>query len=159
MKDQYAPIPDSSIIPDSQTSEPKRNRKRSKRRGIFCPIHGNYMDSMSQKYPMHAETVGHLQDRGVGRRTALLLMATHTTLPLTGEWLEAFWCEHCQQTAWYYVKRLETSAYEVQLAPAELWQQVGGVSHPQGNPSVGEFTRRAARMAHHHGVKQYQFVK
>jgi hypothetical protein len=159
MQDQYAPIPDSQSIPDSPINPSKRNRKRSKRRGIFCPIHGGYMDSMSQKYPMYAETVAHLQDRGVGRRTASLLIATHTTLPLTGEWLEAFWCEHCQQTAWYYVKRSASNAYEVRLAPPEFWQQVGGVVHPQGNPSVGEFTRKAARMSYQCGVKQFSFVQ
>jgi hypothetical protein len=141
----------------NQDSQRKRNRKRSKRRGIFCPIHGCYMDSVSQKYSMYADTAGQLQARGMGRRTSQLVMATYTTVPLTGEWLEAFWCEHCQQTEWYHTRRLENSAYEVHLAPAELWQQAQGVIHPQGNPSVSEFTRKAARMPEHQGVRQERF--
>jgi hypothetical protein len=39
-----------------------------------------------------------------------------------------------------------------------LWQQVSGVIHPQGNPSVGEFTRRQSRMVGFQGVKEFSFV-
>lgn len=121
-----------------------RNRKRSKRRGIFCPHHGCYLDSVSQKYPLYTESAGTLQSRGVNRLSALLLVATHTAVPLTGEWLEAFWCHLCQETRWYYVRQGDRT-YEVQLAPRELWMQATGVINPAGNPSVGEFTRRQAR--------------
>jgi hypothetical protein len=136
----------------------KRNRKRTQRRAIYCPTHNCHMDSVSQKYSMYAETAGQLQERGIGRRTALLLISTNTTVPLDGEWLEAFWCDHCQQTEWYHVKRIDNRHYEIKPAPAELWHQVQGVIHPQGNPSVGEFTRKAARMAGHQGLKQFRFV-
>jgi hypothetical protein len=117
------------------------------------------MDSVSQKYSMHADTAGQLQDRGVGRRTALLLMATNTTVSLTGEWLEAFWCEHCQQTEWYHVKRQGNGTYEIKPAPAELWHQVQGVIDPKGNPSVGEFTLNASRMTGYQGLRQFGFVR
>jgi hypothetical protein len=138
--------------------QPKRNRRRSQRRAIFCPVHDCYMDSVSQKYSMYAETAGQLQERGIGRKTAILLMATNTTVPLTGEWLEAFWCEHCQQTEWYHVKKVGDRAYSLSAAPGELWQQVQGVTHPRGNPSVSEFTLKASRMAGHQGMRQYRFV-
>ncbi len=144
--------------PKHSSDKRSRNRKRSKRRAIYCPIHGCYMDSVSQKYTMYAETADHLQERGVGRRTAQLLMATHTTVSLTGEWLEAFWCEGCQQTEWYHVKRIGNSAYELKPAPAELWHQVQGVIHPHGNPSVGEFTRKASKMSGYQGMRQFSFV-
>jgi hypothetical protein len=152
MSDQCAKNQNCSAI------QAKRNRKRSKRRAIFCPDHGCYMDSVSQKYSMYADTVGQLHDRGISHRTALLLMATHTTVPLTGEWLEAFWCEDCQQKIWYHVKRLENATYEIKPAPGELWRQVQGVIHPQGNPSVGEFTRKAAKMTGYGGVRDFRFV-
>jgi hypothetical protein len=152
MSDQCAQNQNFSAI------QAKRNRKRSKRRAIFCPEHDCYMDSVSQKYSMYADTVGQLHDRGVSHRTALLLMATYTTVPLTGEWLEAFWCDHCQQKIWYHVKRLENATYEIKPAPAELWRQVQGVIHPYGNPSVGEFTRKAAKMTGYGGIRDFRFV-
>jgi hypothetical protein len=142
----------------NSSDKPVRNRKRSKRRAIYCPIHGCYMDSVSQKYSMYAETADQLQESGVGRRAALLLMATQTTVSLTGEWLEAFWCEGCQQKEWYHVKRVGNTAYAVKPAPAELWHQVQGVIHPHGNPSVGEFTRKASKMSGYQGMRQFSFV-
>nr|WP_237747905.1 hypothetical protein [Spirulina subsalsa] len=100
---------------------------------------------MSQKYTLYTESAGTLQSRGISRLSALLLVATHTAVPLVGEWLEAFWCQECQETRWYYVRKVGERAYEVQLAPRELWMQATGVIDPHGNPSVGEFTRRQAR--------------
>ncbi|MGI0484490.1 hypothetical protein ACN4EK_03575 [Pantanalinema rosaneae CENA516] len=123
----------------------KRNRKRSKRRGIYCPIHACYLDSVSPKYPLFADQPGQLQQRGISRKNAQLLIADQTAVPLQGEWLEAFWCESCQRTKWYRVRKLESS-YDVSLAPPELWRSVSGVIDPYGNPSVSEFTRRQARM-------------
>lgn len=121
-----------------------RNRKRSKRRTIFCPIHGCYLDSVSQKYPLFADTPGQLQERGVKRKNAMILIQSHTAIAIGGEWLEAFWCEECQQVKWYHIKR-SASNYEVRIAPSEYWKQVSGVIHPNGNPSVGEFTRKHAK--------------
>ncbi len=135
-----------------------RNRKRSKRRAIYCPIHGCYIDSVSQKYQLFADQPGQLQQRGMSRRNALMLVATKTTVSIEGEWLEAFWCEECQQKTWYHVCKSEGRTYELSLAPQELWQQVTGVIDPQGNPSVGEFTRRHSRLVGYQGMKDFQFV-
>ncbi|MBE9034329.1 hypothetical protein [aff. Roholtiella sp. LEGE 12411] len=142
-----------------------RNRKRSKRRAILCPVHGCCLDSVSQKYRLYADTVGQLQQRGINRRKSLILLTTQTAVPLVGEWLEAFWCDQCQQTKWYHIKKAQQGAfhssqaqiYEVSLAPTEVWQQATGVIHPQGNPSVGEFTKRHARMSDHPNIKDFQF--
>ena len=131
-----------------------RNRKRSKRRAIYCPIHGCYLDSVSQKYPLFADRATQLQQRGMNRKRALLVIASHSTVPLSGEWLEAFWCNQCQETQWYHVckgdnalgKGIARQAYTVRLVSQDLWQQVQGVIHPSGNLSVGEFTRRQSRM-------------
>ncbi|MDZ8108100.1 MAG: hypothetical protein RM338_21090 [Nostoc sp. DedQUE12a] len=121
-----------------------QNRKRSKRRAIYCPVHGCYLDSVSQKYKLYADRAGQLQQRGIGRQNALILVATKTAIPLEGEWLEEFWCDGCQHTKWYHVKKCDRT-YEVAIAPPQLWQQATGVIHPEGNPSVGEFTKRQAR--------------
>jgi hypothetical protein len=121
-----------------------RNRKRSKRRAIYCLVHRCYLDSVSQKYYLYANHPGELQKRGIGKQKAHLLIATKTNVPLNGEWLEAFWCEECQKTEWYRVKK-HFATYSVVIASAELWQQAMGVINPEGNPSVGEFTRRHAR--------------
>ncbi|BAU11444.1 hypothetical protein LEP3755_19380 [Leptolyngbya sp. NIES-3755] len=87
-----------------------------------------------------------------------MLVATQNTVLLSGEWLEAFWCDECQSTEWYHVRRLEGNHYQISLAPAELWQQAIGVMHPTGNPSVGEFTKQQARMVRYGGVSQFHFV-
>ncbi|BDA71445.1 hypothetical protein RIVM261_003390 [Rivularia sp. IAM M-261] len=135
-----------------------KNRKRSKRRAIYCPIHGCYIDSVSQKYKLYVDKPGQLQQRGVSRLNALILVATQTAVAIDGEWLEAFWCEHCQATKWYYVKKLDKGRFDILLAPSELWQQAIGVTNPDGNPSVGEFTRRQARMNSGQGIKDFVFV-
>lgn len=135
-----------------------RNRKRSKRRAIYCPIHGCYLDSVSQKYQIFADRPSQLQQRGMSRRNASMLVANKTAVPIEGEWLEAFWCEYCQQKNWYYVRKSNEGTYELSLAPQELWQQATGVIDPQGNPSVSEFTRRHARLVSFHGVKDFQFI-
>ena len=135
-----------------------RNRKRSKRRAIYCPVHGCYLDSVSQKYQIFADRPGQLQQRGMSRRNASMLVANKTAVPIEGEWLEAFWCEHCQQKQWYHVHKSDGGTYELSLAPQQLWQQVTGVIDPQGNPSVSEFTRRHAKLASFHTMKDFQFV-
>ena len=122
-----------------------RNRNRSQKRAIYCPIHGCYLHSVSQKYPLFADRAGQLQERGMNRRSAMMLVKSKTAVSLTGEWLEAFWCDECQETKWYHVRKVEERRYMVSVAPRELWLQVDGVVYPGGNPSVGEFTLRSAR--------------
>lgn len=135
-----------------------RNRKRSKRRAIYCPLHGCYLDSASQKYKIFADQAGQLQQRGMSRRNALMLVANRTAVSLEGEWLEAFWCEQCQQIKWYHVRKCDERSYEISLAPQELWQQATGVISSQGNPSVSEFTRRISRDVTYQGLSGFQVV-
>ncbi|MCG8363047.1 MAG: hypothetical protein MJA27_06920 [Pseudanabaenales cyanobacterium] len=142
-----------------------RNRKRSKRRAIYCPIHQCYLDSASRKYSLFADKPEHLQQRGMKRLSALTLIQSCTAVPLTGEWLEAFWCQDCQARAWYHVRRYENpqsrgGAYGYELAPApeSLWRQASGVIQPGGNPSVGEFTRRSARNNSYQGVRGFSLI-
>ncbi|MCM1982991.1 hypothetical protein [Lyngbya confervoides] len=121
-----------------------RNRKRSKRRAIFCPTHGTYLDSVSQKHSLYTDKAAHLRERGVGKRAAMLLVANSQTVLLQGEWLEQFWCDRCQEACWYHVRKVDKE-YFLRPAPRSLWEQATGVIHPEGNPSVGEFTRRQSR--------------
>jgi hypothetical protein len=137
-----------------------RNRKRSKRRAIYCPDHQVYLHSVSQKYSLFADSVHHLRDRGYGRQSATLVVATYGTVPLNGEWLEAFWCDECQESRWYHVRQEPGKrSFIVTVAPKELWQQVAGVVNPAGNPTVSEFTRKAARSSGVHGVKMFNFLR
>jgi hypothetical protein len=112
---------------------------------------------------LFADQPGQLQQRGLSRKHALMLIADRTTVGLQGEWLEAFWCHECQDTTWYYVLKTRDngkvkSSYRVRPAPQELWQQVHGVIQAGGNPSVGEFTRRQSRMVGFNGVKDFKFI-
>ncbi|MGF1675727.1 MAG: hypothetical protein ACFCUV_18870 [Rivularia sp. (in: cyanobacteria)] len=131
-----------------------RNRKRSKRRAIKCPVHGCYLHSVSQKYKLFAADAKQLQQKGIGRQNALILIASQTAVLLEDEWLEAFWCDECQQTKWYHVKVISKSSeqnvgctsYSISVAPPQLWEQAMGVDETRGNPSVSEFTRRHSKM-------------
>jgi hypothetical protein len=136
-----------------------KNRTRSRRRSIYCPTHSCYLDSMSKKYYLFADRPEQLQARGVNRVAAQTLIGFHTTVAITGEWLEAFWCDRCQSTQWYYVCKTDDRTYEIVLAPDTLWQRVTGVVHPNGNPSVGEFTRREARVTSYQGVKAFNTIR
>jgi hypothetical protein len=53
----------------------------------------------------------------MGRRTALLVVATHRSVLLDGEWLEEFWCDQCDEARWYHVRRLGDRAYDAAVAP------------------------------------------
>jgi hypothetical protein len=55
-----------------------------------------------------------------------------------------------------YMTLYKDSKYEIAIAPIELWQQAVGVTHPDGNPTVGEFTRRHARMTGYDARKEFQ---
>ena len=104
---------------------------------------------------MFADRPRQLQARGVKPKYALMLIATKTTVAIEGEWVEAFWCSECEETKWYHVCKTGDRIYKVSLAPAELWQEVTGVIDPDGNSSVGEFTRRQSKRIGFHGVKDF----
>jgi hypothetical protein len=122
-------------------------------------MHSCYLDSMSKKYYLFADRPEQLQARGIHRLAAQASIEFHTTVSMTGEWLEAFWCDLCQSTKWYYVCKTGDRTYEISLAPDELWQRVTGVIHPNGNPSVGEFTRTQARVNGYQGVKAFNTIR
>ncbi len=73
-----------------------------------------------------------------------MLISAQGSLTLNGEWLEKFWCSSCQESNWYHIRKYDRT-YQYNVAPREMWQRAVGVSDPQGNPSVGQFTRCQAR--------------
>lgn len=107
---------------------------------------------------MFADQVQQLRDRGMGKKSAMLAFTTRTTIPIEGEWLEAFWCDHCQETRWYHVCKQEKNQYSVAIAPNQLWQQATGALNTEGNPSVSEFTRRNAHQNSLKDLTRYQVV-
>lgn len=112
-----------------------QNRKRSKRRSIYCPIDGCYLHSVSPKYSLF-DSIDLLKQKK-------FKMASKT-IHLTGEWLEAFWCDRCQKTQWYHRLKPDNYTYKVSVAPPQIWQQAVGVVHTEGNPTVSEFIQRNA---------------
>lgn len=139
--------------------EPHRKRnRRARRRQIHCPLHGCALDSASQKHYLYLDQAGQLQVRGMGKHTALMVLAVHGQVALRNEWLECFWCTECQKRTWYHVIRQEDGTYQWRVAPEKLWHQVSGVVDPRGNPSVGEFTRRSSRATGVQGLQNYRFL-
>lgn len=94
-----------------------RNRKRSKRRAIFCPIHLGYLESRSPKYKVPA-----CQEKDDD--AVQIDGAADEAAPFLCEWVESFWCPECQVKSWYHVKESLPRCYEVVLASADLCQQV-----------------------------------
>lgn len=143
-----------------QGSVVPRRRSRSPRRRLFCPLHPEtQLFSVSAKLGLFTTELGDLIVRGHGRATAAtLLHAFKHVVPLQNEWLEGFWCEDCQQSRWWHVRRHDRVQHSLSPIPHELWQQASGVIHPRGNPSVSDFSRRAARASGVHGLQQFRHL-
>lgn len=126
----------------------------------MCPCHPDQqLLSISPKHHLYATDVETLVLRGLKRSTATQLLAQYgNVLPLLSEWLEGFWCQSCSEVRWWYVKRSEQHHYQIDPIPHGLWEKVSGVIRPEGNPSVGQYTRQSARASGVHGLKQFNFV-
>jgi len=117
------------------------------------------MDSVSPKRALYVDSSEQLRRRGLSRKSAMMLIAQETAVSIHDEWLEAFWCDHCAETRWFHVLKKDANVYEVVPATREQWQQAQGVIHPNGNPSVGEFSRKSACMHGYRGLRQFSFIK
>jgi len=158
---QHDDIHGSGVIQDAilQVSK-KRSRRRSKRRELLCPKHPEQkIFSVSAKYHLYVTEIGQLMLRGLSKRKSdELLAAFNRVLPLTGEWLECFWCEDCQSSSWWHVNRHDQQEYSLSSIPRELWEQASGVIRAEGNPTVSDFSRRQARATGVTGLRQYRFL-
>lgn len=133
-----------------------RKRKRSKRRSIYCPTHNYYLNSVSQKYYIYCNHPSHLREQGIGKQASRRILENKSEVVLRNAWLEAFWCDKCQNSKWFYITKTETG-YKVKVASAGLWQRVVGVVDPRGNPSVSEFTRKNSQMPKYK-EKQFKYA-
>ncbi|MEB3199675.1 MAG: hypothetical protein VKK62_03990 [Synechococcaceae cyanobacterium] len=127
---------------------------------MFCPLHSEHrLYSVSPKHHLYVTDVGQLIVRGMSKRKAdELLSAYRRVLPLSDEWLECFWCDACDTSQWWHVKRLDRYEHVLSPVPRELWEQASGVIRPEGNPTVSQFTRRHARATGVTGMRQYRFL-
>jgi hypothetical protein len=80
-------------------------------------------------------------------KKARLVIQAHPVLVLSNEWLEELFCPKCGTSRWCHVVRHDRTDHSVSWAPRDLWQQVAHVDPLEPNPSVSQFTRRAARRA------------
>lgn len=144
---------------NSAESAPRRSR-RPKRRQLFCPLHGEHiLQSVSAKHMLYITDTGPLVLSGMGKRRATeLLAAYHNVLTIGNEWLENFWCEGCQESRWWHVIRHDRVVHELKPISREIWERASGVIRPEGNPTIGEFTRRNARACGKLGMQQFRFV-
>ncbi len=139
----------SSFHPAEDQSSPRLRspRLRSRRRELFCPAHPQQrIEGNGRKYFLHLLSAEELRQRGMGGRRARLVIQTYPVLVLSNEWLEELFCPQCGSSRWCHVHKHDRVLHTVRWAPRELWEQVAHVDPVQPNPSVGEFTRRQARL-------------
>jgi hypothetical protein len=151
-----------SVVPSPEAGSGVllRSRSRSRRRVLFCPHHPEErLLSVSPKHHIYLTDVGHLVVRGLSRKKAdEVLQAYRRVVALTDEWLECFWCESCQSSTWWHVRRHDRLSYTLSAVERGLWEQASGVIRPEGNPSVSQFSRRHARATGVQGLRQYRFL-
>ncbi|MEB3258376.1 MAG: hypothetical protein VKN83_08680 [Cyanobacteriota bacterium] len=124
---------------------PKRHG-RSKTRQLLCPAHPEQrISGNGRKYFLHLLRPEELKLRGMSEKKAKLVIQAYPVLVLSNEWLEELFCPQCGTTRWCHVVRHDRVEHSVRWAPRDLWQQVAHVDPLVPNPSVSQFTRRAAR--------------
>ncbi len=127
-------------------SQDRRRRGRSRRRRLFCPVHPEQrVYGQGPRYFLHLLSADELRQRGMTDKKARLVIQAHPVLVLPNEWLEELFCSACGQSHWCHVVRQDPATYTVHWAPRELWQQVAHVDPLVSNPSVSQFSLRAAR--------------
>ena len=123
-----------------------RRKRRAKVRQLFCPAHPDqHITGNGRKYFLHLLQPEELRARGMSDKKAKLVIQAHPVLVLSNEWLEELFCPACGTSRWCHVVRHDRVEHSVRWAPRELWQQVAHVDPLVPNPSVSQFTRRAAR--------------
>ena len=130
----------------SDHTPPKRQRGgRSRKRELFCPAHPEQrIEGNGQKYFLHLLSPEELKARGMPHKKAQLVIEAYPVLVLSNEWLEELFCPQCGSSRWCHVIKHDRVLHSVSWAPRELWQQVAHVDPLVPNPSVSQFTRRAA---------------
>lgn len=124
----------------------RRRSRRAQKRELFCPVHPeSRLVGTGRKYFLHLLTPEELKERGMSEKRARLVIEAYPVLVVSNEWLEQLWCQDCGQSHWCHVVKHDRIQHTVRWAPRELWEQVAHVDPVVANPSVSEFSRRAAR--------------
>lgn len=147
----------SSDTESSNTPKPRRHG-RPKTRQLFCPAHPDQrINGNGRKYFLHLLRPEELKLRGMSDKKAKLVIQAHPVLVLSNEWLEELFCPQCGTTHWCHVVRHDRVEHSVRWAPRDLWQQVAHVDPLVPNPSVSQYTRRAARRTDGHRLDGKRF--
>jgi hypothetical protein len=134
------------VAADQSDSPKYRRNRRPKRRELHCPKHPEQrIEGNGKKYFLHLLKPEELRARGMSDKNARLVINAYPVLVLSNEWLEELFCPQCGTNSWCHVTRLDNARHTVRWAPRDLWMQVAHVDPLHPNPSVSEFTRRAAR--------------
>ncbi|MGB5135662.1 MAG: hypothetical protein WBN89_10865 [Prochlorococcaceae cyanobacterium] len=132
--------------PENAKASASRRSRRPQRRELSCPAHSeSTLVGTGRKYFLHLLTPEELRQRGLSEKRAKLVIQAYPVLVLSNEWLEQLWCPECGESRWCHITRHDRVSHTVRWAPRELWQQVAHVDPVGANPSVSEFSRRAAR--------------
>lgn len=97
----------------STTKRSGRNRKRSKRRSIFCPTHSCYLESESPKYRLSDLEAQNNHDKERLAEFLLSLSETQNSENIQATWVEAFWCPQCEKKRWYHITETGLRCYDV----------------------------------------------
>jgi hypothetical protein len=141
----------------SSTSQPQktRSRQRSRRRRLCCPAHPEQqLAGGDKRYFLHLLTAEELTDRCMPSKKARLVISSYSVLTLSDGWLEELFCPECGMSRWCHVVRHNRVKDTERWAPRELWEKVAHVEPLTANPSVSEFSRRAAHLAN--SQRRYQ---
>ena len=123
-----------------------RKRSRNKKRELFCPAHPEQqLSGHGKKYFLHLLTQEQLQHRGINSKKAKLMIQAYPVFVLSDEWLEELFCPVCSCNRWCHVIKHDRINHTVTWAANDLWEQVAHVDPIVTNPTVSEFSRRAAR--------------
>jgi hypothetical protein len=79
-------------------------------------------------------------------KTARRVISAYPVI-LSDEWLEELFCPECGMSRWCHVVRHNRVEHTVHWAPRELWEKVAHVDPLHTNPSISEFSMRAAHRA------------
>ena len=130
----------------NRPSHAPKQRQRSKKRKLLCPAHPDQkIEGNGKKYFLHLLNPTELQQRGISSKKAQLILNAYPVLVLSNEWLEELFCPQCGTSRWCHVIKHNKVEHTVRWAERSLWEQVAHVDPCVANPTVSEFTRRAAR--------------
>lgn len=108
------------IKPTSKAKRSTRNRKRSKRRSIFCEVHDCYLESRSPKY--HLSTLFANNEKRKKELSEFLLSFSdvQNSDDIREDWIEAFQCFKCREIRWYHITETGLRIYQLKIVPSIL---------------------------------------